>query len=176
MQNDTAPAQWDGRPESLNAAIDKAGRDFLENTTGGTYDQWRHVRAEAAIRLISAEHHQRTLAASAAAWIAAVDLAKARVRGWWPVNGERIAADLATLEPPSDAAAALAEVVRRAKEEERRNERERIATQHDDAAHFLSGPDRGDEANVQAAVRRVKADWHREHAAAIRARSEGEGA
>lgn len=45
---------------------------------------------------------------------------------------------------------------------------EKAAKWHDEQAGALAGEDRAGEANVQAAVRRVKAHWHTEQAAAIR--------
>ncbi len=148
MPADTAPASWYGKP--LNPEVD--GWHWLRTPDGETAPyEWR-VAGEcergrwpsywAAVEegcwpatdcayiapcLTPSEHHQRTLAASAAAWIAAreacADTVAAKEKGAaedpWD-GGYNVAVYAAeeairALPPPSDAAAALAEVVRKAK-------------------------------------------------------------
>jgi hypothetical protein len=77
---------------------------------------WRYIGPA----LSPSEHHQRTLAAYAAGWEAMQDAGAQRLAH---LRADRTVGDpcqmIRALSPPADAMAALAEVVRRAKEEER---------------------------------------------------------
>jgi hypothetical protein len=125
---------------------------------------------KAAELLTPSEHHQRTQAAAAAAWLAAREACddEADGQGCWGTAFEtrkRILGAIRALPAPSDATAALAEVVRVAK----REAFEEAALMLDEKATDLQrqhgiGPD-----SFCVVTLRAKA-------AAIRARSEGEGA
>lgn len=140
MQNDNAG----GWPDAahINALMDEAGQAFLARIPSGSYPEWRNARAEAVIQLFATQIAAR----EAAAWCAALSLAKARVRGWWHLHeGGRIAADLDKLTPPASFAAAL-DAVRR---EARAKEREAIAAMFD----TLWPTPQWNEPNVAAAIR-----------------------
>lgn len=145
MPADTAPA-WDGRPENP----EKDGWHWLQSRLGVKVPRlwvaedgaWRlHGQDYAAKNakgnqrylgpcLTPSEHHQRTLAATAAAWLAAREACfrEAHARADFYVTqgaASKVAAAMRVhdairaLPPPADAAAALDEVVRRAVEKER---------------------------------------------------------
>ena len=195
MPNDTAPAQWNGKPE--NPEVDGWHWLLIEGWSDmpeprwwdATSQTWGVMKPAEPSRikgiwkylepcLTPSEHHQRTLAASAAAWIAAREAAVRIVNETeFPASGGEaehdacadfagdVEAALLSTHPPADAAAALAEVVRVAK----REAFEEAALMLDEKATDLQrqhgiGPD-----SFCVVTLRAKA-------AAIRARSEGEGA
>jgi hypothetical protein len=130
MPNDTAPAQWDGlqagdQLSMIVKAVKPWGHGlWMVETVGGS----AIVISQEDIATPS-EVDQRTLAASAAAWIAAREAAAQAADGVDTSHcseeeedaanfavGDAITA-IRALPPPSDAAAALAEVVRVARDE-----------------------------------------------------------
>jgi len=149
MPNDTAPAQWNGKPE--NPEVDGWHWLLIEGWSDmpeprwwdATSQTWGVMKPAEPSRikgiwkylepcLTPSEHHQRTLAASAAAWIAAREAAVRIVNETeFPASGGEaehdacadfagdVEAALLSTHPPADAAAALAEVVRVAVERER---------------------------------------------------------
>ena len=152
MPADTAPAPWDGRPENpevdgwhwvraLNLAVvprywrtepmmywEAVG---FSTATPLPPDEARKAWIEyLGPALLPSEHHQRTLAASAAAWMAAREAfsREAHARADFYVTqgaaskvaaAMRVHGAIRALPPPADAMAALAEVVRVAVEKER---------------------------------------------------------
>ena len=139
MPNDTAPAQWDGRAENPDTSDKSVVRELALlpicfQDCGETPCRCQNARAfwwaiaceRNALRAALAEADQRTQAAAAAAWLAAreacVEAVNPVLVGHMDVVGVALinaVVRLRGLPPPADAAAALAEVVRRAKEEER---------------------------------------------------------
>jgi hypothetical protein len=142
MPADTAPLWAPDKIEiAANGPVDGMGEKHPE----GSYvqimmqsDIWQHRfrisrgMAEGLVAELQAalgtpsEHHQRTLAASAAAWMAAREACVADaiicakgVSGTEMRMAYVVAESLRALPPPSDAMAALAEVVRVAVEKER---------------------------------------------------------
>ncbi len=130
MPADTAPAWPD-----LQAEIIKLIQDFYAPWGSWKTAWWEGVvgdckefsadnllreiarRLSEAPCLTPSEHHQRTLAASAASWMAAREAAYAAMDALPDHFRWRAEQLIRALPPPADAAAALAEVVRKAKRE-----------------------------------------------------------
>ena len=134
MPNDTAPAQWDGRPENpdvdgwhwLKDDVREHPTPVVWNAELGGWVSGPLYSPQAVLDLgfqylgpclTPSEHHQRTQAASAAAWLAARDACAATIDKSLTVY--EMCRFIRALPPPADARAALAEVVRKAKEDER---------------------------------------------------------
>lgn len=134
MANDTAPAQWDGRPENpdvdgwhwLKDDVREHPTPVVWNAELGGWVSGPLYSPQAVLDLgfqylgpclTPSEHHQRTQAASAAAWLAARDACAATIDKSLTVY--EMCRFIRALPPPADVMAALAEAVRREVERER---------------------------------------------------------